>query len=75
MPVTHPGAFTEYAGLPATPGKTLTQMMVSANKGEMGALLVAGADPVKDFGMDETALKKAFVIVAGYLSHRDGRAG
>ncbi len=64
VPVTHPGAFTEYAGLPATPGKTLTQMMVSANKGEMGALLVAGADPVKDFGMDETALKKAFVIVA-----------
>jgi NADH-quinone oxidoreductase subunit G len=39
-------------------------MMVSANKGELGALLVAGADPVKDFGMDENALKKTFVIVA-----------
>jgi NADH-quinone oxidoreductase subunit G len=27
VPVTAPGAFAEYAGLPATPGKTLKEMM------------------------------------------------
>ena len=46
VPVTAPGAFAEYAGLPATPGKTLAEMMVAADKGELGALLVVGADPV-----------------------------
>ncbi|MGD0831087.1 MAG: NADH-quinone oxidoreductase subunit NuoG [Terracidiphilus sp.] len=64
VPVTHPGAFAEYAGMPSTAGKTLTQMMVAANKGELEALLVVGADPVKDFGMDQSGLKKCFVIVA-----------
>ena len=31
--------------------------------------------PVAKLGVDTTALKNTFVIVAGYLSHRDGGAG
>jgi NADH-quinone oxidoreductase subunit G len=64
VPVTVPGAFAEYSGLPATPGKTLTEMMESADKGELDALLVVGADPVAKLGVNPEALKKTFVVVA-----------
>jgi NADH-quinone oxidoreductase subunit G len=64
VPVTTPGAFAEYTGLPATPGKTLAEMMDAAAKGEFGALLIAGADPVAKFSVNPEALKKTFVIVA-----------
>ena len=64
VPVTAPGAFAEYAGMPATPGKTLEEMMASAGRGELGALLVMGADPAAKLGVDAAALKKSFVIVA-----------
>jgi NADH-quinone oxidoreductase subunit G len=64
VPVTASGALAEYAGLPATPGKTLTEMMESAGKGELGALLVVGADPVAKLDVKPDALKKTFVIVA-----------
>jgi NADH-quinone oxidoreductase subunit G len=64
VPVTVAGAFAEYAGLPATPGKTMAEMMVAANKGELGALLVIGADPAAKFGVTHEAMKKCFVIVA-----------
>jgi NADH-quinone oxidoreductase subunit G len=63
VPVTTPGAFAEYAGLPATPGKTLAEMMASAAKDELGALLVVGADPVAKLGVKPETLKKTFVIV------------
>jgi predicted molibdopterin-dependent oxidoreductase YjgC len=33
VPVTAPGAFAEYAGMPATPGKTLPEMVDAAAKG------------------------------------------
>jgi NADH-quinone oxidoreductase subunit G len=39
-------------------------MMESAGKGELGALLVVGADPVAKLGATQEALKKTFVIVA-----------
>ena len=65
VPVTAAGAFAaEYPGLPATPGKTLAKMMDAAAKGELGALLVVGADPAAKLGADKTALKNAYVIVA-----------
>jgi len=64
VPVTAPGAFDEYIGLPASPGKSLAEMMESAGKGELGALLVVGADPVAKLGATQEALKKTFVIVA-----------
>jgi NADH-quinone oxidoreductase subunit G len=64
VPVTEPGAFTEYAGMPATPGKTLREMMESAGRGEVGALLVMGADPAAKMELPAEALKKSFIIVA-----------
>jgi NADH-quinone oxidoreductase subunit G len=64
VPVTEPGAFAEYAGLPATPGKTLAEIFDAAATGEMGALLVVGADPVAKLGATPEALKKTFMIVA-----------
>ena len=63
VPVVAPGAFTEYPGLPATTGKTLPEMIEAAAKGDLGALLVVGANPATHLGIDEGVLKKTFVIV------------
>ena len=46
IPVTAPGAFAEYPNLPATPGNSLPQMLDAAATGDLGALLVVGANPV-----------------------------
>jgi NADH-quinone oxidoreductase subunit G len=62
VPVTAPGAFAEYPNLPATPGKTLSEIFAAAAKGELGALLIAGADPVAKLGVKPDV--KTFVIVA-----------
>jgi NADH-quinone oxidoreductase subunit G len=64
VPVTEPGGFAEYAGVPATPGKTLKEMMESTGKGELGALVVIGADPMAKLGVTPEALKTTFMIVA-----------
>jgi NADH-quinone oxidoreductase subunit G len=65
VPVTAPRTFAaEYAGMPTTPGKTLPEIFDAAGKGELGALLVMGADPVKKLGVDPAKLKKTFVIAA-----------
>jgi NADH-quinone oxidoreductase subunit G len=64
VPVTAPGAFAEYPGLPATPGKTLTEIFEAAGKGELGTLLVVGADPVAKLGVSPAALQNTFVIVS-----------
>jgi NADH-quinone oxidoreductase subunit G len=64
VPVTAPGAFVEYKRMPATPGKTQPEIFASAAKGELGALLVVGADPVAKLRVDAADLKKTFVIVA-----------
>jgi NADH-quinone oxidoreductase subunit G len=63
VPVTVPGAFAEYPGLPATPGKTLPEIFAAAGKGELGALLVVGANPVASLGVGPAALKNTFLIV------------
>jgi NADH-quinone oxidoreductase subunit G len=63
VPVTDPGAFSEYAGLSQTPGKSLGEMFAAALKEELGALLIVGANPVATLGLDAAALKKTFVIV------------
>jgi NADH-quinone oxidoreductase subunit G len=64
VPVTVPGAFAEYSGLPATPGKTLSEIFDAAAKGKLGALLVAGADPVAKLCVKPKVLKRTFVIVS-----------
>jgi NADH-quinone oxidoreductase subunit G len=68
VPVTSPGAFAEYANLPGAPGKTLPQMMEAARAGELGALLVVGANPfgsrgVGSRGLDTETPGKTFLIV------------
>jgi NADH-quinone oxidoreductase subunit G len=63
VPVASPGAFSEYANLSATPGKTIPQMVEAAAKGDLGALLVVGANPASRAKLDPAALKNTFVIV------------
>ncbi len=63
VPVTAPGFFSEYANLPAAPGKTLPQMLESAASGDLAALLIVGANPVQRAKLDPAALKNTFVIV------------
>jgi len=64
VPVNSPGAFAaEYPGLPANPGKTEPEMFAAAAKGELGALLVVGANPVARLGVAAETLKNTFVIV------------
>jgi len=64
VPVTEPGAFAaEYPGLPAAPGMTQPEMFDAAARGELGALLVVGADPDARLGLDPAALKDTFLIV------------
>jgi NADH-quinone oxidoreductase subunit G len=63
VPVASPGTFAEYPGLPATPGKTMPEIFLAAGKGELGALLVVGANPVDSLRVSPASLKNTFVIV------------
>jgi NADH-quinone oxidoreductase subunit G len=63
VPVSEPGAFAEYAGLPQTPGKSLGEMFTAAGNGELGALLVVGSNPVASLAVNAASLKNTFVIV------------
>ncbi len=65
VPVTGAGSFMqEYgAALPQTAGMDMVQMFDAAGRGELAALYVASADPVKRFGVDPAALKNTFLIV------------
>ena len=62
VPLGQPAGFSEYEGLPPAPGKDLRQMLDAAGKGELGALLVMGANPVAKRGLDPAALKNTFVV-------------
>jgi NADH-quinone oxidoreductase subunit G len=61
--VSSPGAFSEYPNLPAAPGKALPEMFAAADKGELGALLVVGEDPIAKFHIDLATLENTFLIV------------
>jgi NADH-quinone oxidoreductase subunit G len=63
VPVNEPGDFSEYSDLPKAPGKALGEMFAAASKGELGALLVVGSNPVGSLKVDSAALKNTFVIV------------
>ncbi len=62
VPVTAPGAFSEYAGLPQAPGLSLPLMLDAAGKGELAALLVVGANPIAKSGIDPASLKNTFIV-------------
>jgi NADH-quinone oxidoreductase subunit G len=64
IPVAEPGAFAEYPDLPNTAGKPLSEMFAAASSGELGALLVVGANPVATLGVSPSSLKNTFLIVA-----------
>jgi NADH-quinone oxidoreductase subunit G len=49
VPVTAPGAFGEYPNLPTAPGKNMKQMFEAAGNGELGALLIVGANPIAGY--------------------------
>jgi NADH-quinone oxidoreductase subunit G len=63
VPVSAPGAFAEYPNLPATPGKALPQMLAAAGAGELGALLIVGANPIAQHKINPDGLSKAFLVV------------
>jgi NADH-quinone oxidoreductase subunit G len=61
VPVTSPGAFAEYPGLPAAQGKTLKEMLTTRDK--LDALLVVGANPVPGLKAGAESFFGTFVIV------------
>jgi NADH-quinone oxidoreductase subunit G len=64
VPVITPKAFaTEYPGMPEKPGMTQPEMLAALGRGEMGALLVMGANPAARYNMDPATFKNTFVIV------------
>ena len=63
VPVSEPGAFAEYAGLPGSAGKTYGEILSAAASGDLGALLAVGSNPAAAPGFDAANLKKTFVIV------------
>jgi NADH-quinone oxidoreductase subunit G len=63
VPVAAPSGFAEYAGMPAAPGKTLQQMVAETDKGELGALLVVGANPLVKLAAATDRLKGTFLVV------------
>jgi NADH-quinone oxidoreductase subunit G len=65
VPVDHGGPFAEEYGnaLPSTPGMDLVEMFDAAERGELGALYVVGANPIARYGIAPAALKDTFVIV------------
>ena len=65
VPVNEADRFTEEYGsaLPQTAGMDMVQMFDNAQRGELAALYIASADPVKRYGVDPAALKDTFLIV------------
>jgi NADH-quinone oxidoreductase subunit G len=57
------GFAQEYPGMPATIGLTQPQMLSAAAGGSLGALLIVGANPLKDSTVNLTSLKNTFVVV------------
>jgi NADH-quinone oxidoreductase subunit G len=62
VPVSAPGNFAEYKNLPAA-GKTIPEMFKAAGQGELGALLIVGADPLSQHRVDPATLKNTFIVV------------
>jgi len=64
VPVSDAGSLAQaYPGLPAQPGMTQHEMIAAATAGELGALLVVGANPVQTHGIAPKTFAGTFVIV------------
>ncbi len=76
VPVSDAGAFAEeYAGMPATPGKTVPEMLEAAQNRSMGALLVVGANPVGSLQYRSSNAEEHVCGGAGPVPDGDGGAG
>jgi NADH-quinone oxidoreductase subunit G len=64
VPVTAAGAFAgEYPGMSSKAGKNQSEMLTAVASGELGALLVVGANPLGAEGIDAGTLKNTFLVV------------
>jgi len=65
VPVTAPGSFAEYPNLPSAPGKSLPEMFKAAQDGELGALLIVGANIIGGYRLSEFTkdTKLPFIIM------------
>ncbi len=63
IPVSAPAAFAEYSNLPTAPGNSIPQMLDAAAAGDLGALLVVGANPASHVKLDPTVFQHTFLIV------------
>jgi NADH-quinone oxidoreductase subunit G len=53
----------EWGTLPSAKGLSLPEMLQAAKDGKLGALLVAGSNPVVDWSFDPASLQKTFIVV------------
>jgi NADH-quinone oxidoreductase subunit G len=53
----------EWGAVPAAKGLSLKEMVQSARDGKLGALYVAGSNPVVDYNFDPAALQNIFTVV------------
>jgi NADH-quinone oxidoreductase chain G len=63
FPVSDASKFTNWGVVPAQPGMSIPQMMDAARSGSLKGLYVVGANPVRQLGVEPTALKNTFVVV------------
>ncbi len=64
VPLSAPGAFSEYANLPQAPGKDWREICDAAGRREFGALLVVGANPIQTLGISNAnPFKDTFLVV------------
>ena len=64
VPVTAPGAFAEYHGMPSKPGLDWREMCDAAGMGKMDALLLVGSNPIRSLRISNSnPFKKSFIVV------------
>jgi NADH-quinone oxidoreductase subunit G len=64
VPLSAPGAFSEYANLPQASGKDWREICDAAGRRELGALLVVGANPIQTLGISNAnPFKDTFLVV------------
>jgi len=64
-PVSQAGKFTEEYGpaAPTAPGMNIAQMLAAAKSGQLGAMLIVGANPLGRYGVDPLDVRNCFVVV------------
>jgi NADH-quinone oxidoreductase subunit G len=63
VPVSSPLGFAEYPGLSSKPGMALAQMVAVTDSGQLGALLVVGANPLAKLAAKAERLDRTFLVV------------